>query len=79
MKKSLYRAADTRLDRLKNRGYNYEGKIFQRSMSPYLFRDPNRADILSYMERMIFFLVEKAKSIKTFYNYTVDKDETRIN
>lgn len=76
---SLYKKAGTRLDKLKNRGFDYQGKIFEKSMSPLLFADPTRKDILNEYEKLIFFLVEKVKMIKTFYNYTVDKDYTKIN
>jgi hypothetical protein len=76
---SLYDYANTRLTRLKNTGYAYEGKIFEKTMSPLLFMDPNRKDILSAYEKIIFFLVEKVKSIKTFYNYTVPKDYKNLN
>ena len=76
---SLYDFANTRITRLKNTGYNYEGKIFEKTMSPFLFIDPNRKDILSAYEKIIFFLVEKVKAIKTFYNYTVPKDYKNLN
>ena len=76
---SLYKIASTRLDKLKNRGFSYEGKLFERSMSNYIFRDDKRRNILLEFEKIIFFLVEKVKVIKTFYNYTVDKNDTNIN
>lgn len=79
MKRSLYDFATDRMTRVKNTGFDYEGKIFQRSMSPYLFNDDTRKGILLEFEKMIFFLVEKVKSIKTFYNYTVPRDYTKIN
>jgi hypothetical protein len=79
MKESLYKFATNRKTRLKNRGFNYKGKIFERSMSPVLFNEQTRADILGEYEKIIYFLVEKVKLIKTFYNYTVDKDYSEIN
>lgn len=79
MKESLYNKVDTRLDRLKNTGYNYEGKIFEKSMSPYLFKDTKRKEILSKYETIIYFLIEKTKYIKTFFNYTVDKNYKHLN
>lgn len=79
MKDSLYEVSRTRMTRLKNLGFDYKGKIFEKTMSPYIFLDPTRRDILQSYEKMIFFLVEKVKMIKTFYNYTVPKDYTKIN
>jgi hypothetical protein len=79
MNTSLYDKVNTRLTRLKNTGFDYEGKIFERTMSPYLFTDTKRRDILLKYETMIYFLIEKVKTIKTFYNYTVPKDYKHIN
>jgi len=79
MKKSLYKQSLSRKTRLKNTGFDYEGKIFEKTMSPLLFADPTRRSILAEFEKMIYFLIEKTKIIKTFYNYTVDKDYTKLN
>ena len=76
---SLYDKANTRLTRLKNTGYDYEGKIFKKSLSPLIMSDPTRASILNEYEKMVIFLIEKAKMIKTFYNYTVSKDYKKLN
>ncbi len=76
---SLYDKTNTRLTKLKDTGYDYEGKIFTKSMSPYLFRDPNRRDILGQLEKVVYFLIEKTKYIKTFFNYTVDKNYKHLN
>lgn len=79
MKTSLYEVSRNRMNRLKNIGYAYEGKIFEKTMSPLIFADPTRRDILLKFETMIFFLIEKVKYIKTFYNYTVPKDYRNLN
>jgi hypothetical protein len=78
-KKSLYDAATSRVEKINYLGFNYEGKILKRTLSSYLFRDPNRAEILQKFEEIIYFLVEKVKTIKTFYNYSVPKDYNKIN
>jgi len=79
MKESLYDLANTRMTRLKNTGFDYEGKIFEKTMSPYIFADPKRRDILQKYETLVFFLVQKVKMIKSFYNYTVPKDYKHVN
>lgn len=79
MKTSLYTIANTRLTKLKNIGYDYSGNIFRKSMSPYLFADPTRSDILTEFEKIFQFMVEQVKLIKTFYNYTVPKDYSGLN
>lgn len=79
MKESLYDIAKNRLTSRVNTGYDYKGNILQNSMSPYLFKNPVRAGILAQLENVIYFLVEKAKYIKTFYNYSVDKNYKDLN
>ena len=76
---SLYDVANNRLTRLKNSGFNYKDQIFERTLSPYIMTDPKRRGILLSFEKLIYFLVEKVKLIKTFYNYTVPKDYKHLN
>jgi hypothetical protein len=76
---SLYKVATNRLTRLKNTGFDYKDKIFEKSMSPLMFADPTRRSIIQEMEKMVYFMVEKVRTIKTFYNYTVDKDYNKLN
>lgn len=78
MKKSLYKISESRLNVLKNRGFNYEGKILKKSLSSYLYKDPKREEILNEFEKIVFFSVEKIKLIKAFFNYTADKDYTNL-
>ena len=76
---SIYNATYSRNEKLNGLGYQYKGNIFKRTMSSYLFKDPTRAGILEQFERVMYFLVEKVKTIRTYYNYTVPKDYTKIN
>lgn len=76
---SLYKKTHSRLDNIKNTGYDYEGKILRKSLSSYIYLDDKRGNILDEMEKILFFLIEKVKTIKTFYNYTVDKDYRKLN
>ncbi len=76
---SIYDNVESRLTKMKNRGFDYEGKIFERSMSPILFNDEKRRDILLEFEKVFFHMIEKTKLIKTSKNYTVDKDEKHLN
>ena len=76
---SLYKKTLSRHNRLRDTGFDYKGKIFEKSMSPLLFTDPVRKSILEEFEKTVYFLIEKVKVIKTFYNYTVDKDYKHLN
>jgi len=79
MKDSLYDIANSRKEKINNIGFNYKGKILRKTLSSYIFMDPRRAAILDQFESWVYFLVEKVKLIRTFYNYTVPKDYTKIN
>lgn len=79
MKNSLYDTANSRIEKINNIGFNYKGKIFRKTLSSYIFMDPKRAVILDQFESWVYFLVEKVKLIRTYYNYTVPKDYTKIN
>lgn len=76
---SIYDKTTSRHDKINNIGFDYEGNIFKRTMSGYLFQDEERAEILSRFEEIVFFLIEKVKLIKTFYNYTVSKNYRKLN
>lgn len=79
MKESLYDTANSRLNSIKNTGFDYEGKLFEKSLSPYILADPKRSDILKNYEKLIYFVIQKIKYIKTFYNYTVDKNYKHLD
>lgn len=79
MRDSIYDATISRNEKINNLGYDYKGKILRRTVSPYLYSDPERATILDQFENWLYFLVEKVKDIKTFYNYTVPKNYKKLN
>jgi hypothetical protein len=79
MRESLYDMATSRKDKINNLGFDYKGKILRKTLSSYLFADPTRAAILDEFEKWLYFLVEKVKLIKTYYNYTVPKNYRKIN
>lgn len=79
MKESLYDIANSRKEKINNLGFNYKGKILKKTLSSYIYMDPTRAGIMDQFENLFYFLVEKVKTIKTFYNYTVPKDYKKIN
>lgn len=79
MKESLYNITYSRKEQINNIGFDYKGKIFRKTLSSYMFMDPTRTAILNKFETWVYFLVEKVKSIRTYYNYTVPKDYTKIN
>ena len=81
VEESVYEKTVTRNEDLstRNLGFDYKGQILKRTVSKHLFTDPDRAEIFSYIENILYFLVENVKTIKTFYNYTVPKNYRKLN
>lgn len=79
LKKSVFRVTEHQHDLLKHRGFQYEGRVFEKTMSNFLFRDPTRAAILAKMEIVVFELIERVKMIKNHANYRVSKDYRNKN
>jgi len=76
---SFYDKTYSRNEKINNIGFDYKDKILRRTVSSYLFKDPVRASILDKFESWIYFLVDQVKTIRTFYNFTVDKNYKKLN
>ena len=78
-KKSWYEFIESQNDVRSNVGFDYEGKIFEKTLSnPVLGGDANRMDILASIENVIYSLFETTKYIKNYFNYTVSKNNTYV-
>jgi len=77
--KSVFEITEHSRDVIKNRGFDYEGHIFERTMSKFLFAEEKRAGILAKMEAVVFELIERVKLIKNHFNYSVPKNYRNKN
>ena len=78
-KKSWYEFIESQNDVRSNVGFDYEGKIFENTLSnPILQGDANRMDILASIERVVYYWFETAKYIKNYFNYTVSKNNKYV-
>jgi hypothetical protein len=78
-KKSWYEFIKTQNDIRSNVGFDYEGKIFEKTMSNQLLSgDENRTLILTSIERVVNQLFETTKYIKNYINYTVPKNNKYV-
>ena len=59
-------------------GYDYKERIFEKTMSKVILRDPVKASILVFFQRVVFALIESTKQITNFVNYTVKKNNKRV-
>lgn len=78
-KKSLYDIAENQFNNIGNKGYDYEGKIFENSMSHVLFNEEKRAGILRKMETIIYELIQNTKKIKLMFGITMNKKYRDFN
>lgn len=79
LKQSLYEVTETSRDDIKNTGFSYEGKIFEKTMSSFLFREEKRAAILAELEKVVFYLIESVKDIKLAFDYRKRKGYRKFN
>jgi hypothetical protein len=79
MKKSWYEFINNQNTVRTNEGFDYEGKIFEKTLSNQVLQgDTNRMEILASMERIVFQLFETTKYIKNYINYTVPKNNKYV-
>lgn len=79
LKKSVFDVTENSRNDIKNKGFSYEGKIFEKTMSSLLFREEKRAEILAEMEKVVFQLIETVKSIKLHFDYMKPKNYRDFN
>jgi hypothetical protein len=79
IKQSWYEFIESQNDDRSNKGFDYEGKIFEKTLSNQVLNgDSNRVDILASMERVVYQLFETTKYIKNYINYTVPKNNKYV-
>lgn len=78
-KKSWYEFIQSQNDVRSNMGFDYEGKIFEKTLSNQVMKgDSNRIDILASIEKVVYQLFETTKYIKNYINYTVPKNNKHV-
>ena len=58
--------------------YNKEGLI-AKFISPILYQNPRLATFLGYLDQSLIEFTESVKKIQFYTNYTIDKNDRRIN
>jgi hypothetical protein len=78
-KKSWYEFISSQNDVRSNVGFDYEGKIFEKTMSNQLISgDENRILILVSIEKVVYQLFETTKYIKNYIHYAVPKNNKYV-
>jgi hypothetical protein len=66
-------------DELKNLGYNYRGKILQKTTSRELWGNPLQTAMIGQIESLIIYLIEQVKTIKKMFSISHEKDSISLN
>jgi len=78
-KQSWYEFIESQNDVRSNKGFDYENKIFEKTLSNQVLNgDSNRVDILASIEKVVYQLFETTKYIKNYINYTVPKNNKYV-
>ena len=77
---SLYQFSTEYWWHLKNEGFDYGDKLFERTMSGNMFRNPNLATFLvRYVQPIMVKYINTVKFLRIYYNYAVPKYYQKIN
>jgi hypothetical protein len=77
---SLYRKMIQSSDQLKNTGYNYESEgLVNRFFSTRMFMNFRVEGFLNLINPVFVLWTNSVKKIQFYTNYTIDKNERRIN
>lgn len=69
LKQSLYEVTENSRNDIKNKGFDYHGRIFEKTMSSFIFREENRTNILLKVEEIFYELIQRVKKIKIHFDY----------
>jgi len=76
-RENIYDIEETIHDKLYS-GFDYKNEILKRSLSNVFYKDPIKENILSFIDKVIYGLIETTKQIKNFGNFTVKKNNRRV-
>ncbi len=79
LKESLYDITENQRNDIKHKGFNYKGRLFEKTMSPLILKEEKRAAILEKMEDVMYHLIESVKDIKLHFSYSRKKGSRDFN
>lgn len=62
-----------------NLGYDYRGKLLQKTTSKELWSNPLQISLFGRIEGMLTMVLEQVKSIKKAFSFAHSRDTTNIN
>ena len=79
--KKLYESSYTYGESRKNLGFDYRKKdiLLKKTMMPRMFLNDTVKNFLSYVNDVMVNNIDSVKVIRNFFNFTVNKDDIKIN
>lgn len=66
-------------DEYKNLGFNYHGRILEKTVSKVIFNNKKNKQLLKYADMMLDYLVDSVKQIRLQYMIEHDKNDINLN
>ena len=76
---SRFKTMKSRRNIIRNKGYDYRGRILLRTTDPNLYKNDRIRGFAIFLEDIIQEWFLQVKRIKTFFNYAVPADSDDIN
>tara|TARA_R100000501_G_C2538447_1_gene58292 strand:+ start:105 stop:377 length:273 start_codon:yes stop_codon:yes gene_type:complete len=77
---SLYRFSSEYWWETKNEGFDYGEKLFKRTFSNYMFKNPNLTTFLvDYVQPIMVKYINTVKYLRIYFNFAVPKYYQKIN
>ena len=76
---SLREKADHVFDVYTSMGYQYEGQILKKVISPEMFANPIHDRSMFQIQRLVEYLINAAKKIKLHYALALPKNSKLVN
>lgn len=78
-KKSARWYASRYQDMYTNLGFDYHGRIFEKTLSKVILQNSVNKAILSKIEPMISYLIDTVKQVRLHFMFSLDKNDDRVN
>lgn len=77
-RKKLYDVAKRRNDIRLNSGFDYKDNLFNLMLSKHIQRNQTVREFILFINDYFYNIIKGVKYLKTFKNYTVEKDNTNV-
>ena len=78
-RESYFEIAESRIKEGQQLGFDYRGKLYEKSVSQLVLADDKRKSIIQKMDALITHLIDSVKNIKKTYVYSVSRNSRDIN